>query len=61
MKRHIMTVHNVKLSVAQLKKILKEKKIQEKSTLTFKVNNVWMEKVFELTRLKYEFLAPQML
>ena len=26
MKRHIMTVHNVKLSVAQLKKILKEKK-----------------------------------
>ena len=26
MKQHIMTVHNVKLSVAQLKKILKEKK-----------------------------------
>ena len=34
MKQHIMTVHNVKLSVAQLKKILKRKKIKEKSKLT---------------------------
>ena len=33
MKQHIMTVHNVKLSVAQLKKILKEKNIKEKSKL----------------------------